>query len=350
MRALSVVLAGAVLATGCVSNSYRISQPELVRLSHLPPEQKSADVRVDQEIGGETTEDAPHAEADSQIIIIPDIEVDAGGHRRARNWGGRVHGSGNVPAPHHVSSGGGTHLGGSGGSGGDGKAEAIVFLVVAAVALVAVAAVEASRFDGEVALHPMHPLHVMGRDGNELVIPFAWLDEQTANWADHAVVKDNEGPWHVIRRAPLERKWTYAMFVGEGSFTSADGSKDVGTATTVQLGVFPEQHIGVVASVFLGWRNNLENATLFESRFMGELQYLPLDAGKIHGGLYGGVGEAYRAEDGVGPDQEQSGLALSGGAMLQLELHTRIALTARFGLAKAHGEAMQDLLVGLSVY
>jgi hypothetical protein len=36
--------------------------------------------------------------------------------------------------------------------------------------------------------------------------------------------------------------------------------------------------------------------------------------------------------------------------MLQLELHTRIALTARAGVVGAHGERQTDLLFGLSVY
>ena len=36
--------------------------------------------------------------------------------------------------------------------------------------------------------------------------------------------------------------------------------------------------------------------------------------------------------------------------MIQLDVNTRIALTARFGLTRAHEERMTDALVGLSVY
>jgi hypothetical protein len=36
--------------------------------------------------------------------------------------------------------------------------------------------------------------------------------------------------------------------------------------------------------------------------------------------------------------------------MMQVELHTRIALTARFGVDNAHGETAQDALFGVSVY
>jgi hypothetical protein len=36
--------------------------------------------------------------------------------------------------------------------------------------------------------------------------------------------------------------------------------------------------------------------------------------------------------------------------MFQLDVHTRIALTARLGLAKAHEERTRDALFGISVY
>jgi hypothetical protein len=36
--------------------------------------------------------------------------------------------------------------------------------------------------------------------------------------------------------------------------------------------------------------------------------------------------------------------------MLQLDVNTRIALTGRVGLARAHGEEMRDVLIGISVY
>jgi hypothetical protein len=36
--------------------------------------------------------------------------------------------------------------------------------------------------------------------------------------------------------------------------------------------------------------------------------------------------------------------------MLQLDVNTRIALTGRFGVARAHDERMHDMLIGISVY
>ena len=46
----------------------------------------------------------------------------------------------------------------------------------------------------------------------------------------------------------------------------------------------------------------------------------------------------------------ESTLALTGGAMFQLDINTRVALTARLGLALAHGEQMHDAIIGISVY
>jgi len=188
------------------------------------------------------------------------------------------------------------------------------------------------------------------KDGQQAIVPLAWLDPETAAFADHAVVRPNEGPWREVSRAPLERHWTYGMYFGQGSYASAvDNKTGFGFATEIQGGYFPEQHYGLVANAFLGWRDSPTGGTLFESRFLAEVQALPLDVGPLHMGVYGGVGEAYRAED-VVQDNGKSSLALTGGAMFQLELHTRLALTARLGEAYAHGENMQDILLGLSVY
>nr|HEX4317273.1 hypothetical protein [Kofleriaceae bacterium] len=343
MRALSMVLAAAVLAGGCVSESYKISHGELVRMSQLPPDQRTQAVRVDQEPGnGEDVGTAERVDDGTQIILVPsvDIEVDGGGHRHL----------GGAPVG-HVGHGGGVGGVHAPAAGSDDKAAAIVYVALAVVALVAVVAVEASRFDGLVRLHPMHPLHLVADNGDVVTVPAAWLDRDMAAWADHAVVRSAEGPWHPIATAPLERGWTYGVFLGEGTYVSADGSKGTGFAATIQLGYFVTQHVGIVGSGFLGWRTNLEDKTLFEGRFMGEVQVLPLDAGIFHAGVYGAIGEAIRSEDGVmTADTDKSTLALGGGAMMQLELHTRVALTARFGVANAHGETAQDVLVGLAVY
>ena len=351
MRSLAFFLA---LAVGCTTTNYKIPATELQRLAQVPPEQRGQHVRVIQQLGDDELGPTYPVEQQTQIVIFPQVNV-YGPYERRRyyNYGGGGGGGGNMGGgvAVHRGTGGGGHSGGhSGGSGGDGKAYAIAVLVVAATALVVAAAVEGSRFDGYANIHPMMPVHLFGRDGGYTVLPLAWIDPQTAMWADHAIVRENEGPWQPLERAPLDRAGlTYAMFGGLGSYKSADGSVKNGTATTIQLGVFPEQHVGVLGSIFFGWRDNAVNETLFESRYTLEVQGYPIVAGPLHLGLYGGGGAAYRWEDGLAGGNAGS-LALIGGAMFQLDFNTRLALTARLGQTYAHSERMSDLMLGLAVY
>ena len=338
MRIATVLLAASLISGGCGSYSYRISGAELQRLATLPPPLRGKAVRVDQEI---TNTEMPAAQRvdDGTVIIEPDINV------ISVNGGGG--GGGTI-----VRSGGGGFSPKFGGGGGDGKGEAIAILVLAAVALIAVAAVEGARWDGTAQIHPMMPVHLFGRDGGYSVMPLAWIDPRTAQWADHAIISEREGPFRTLDRAPLERTGlTYSMYGGRASMRSVWGDLANGTAFTIQGGVFVTQEIGVQASIFFGWRDNREGYTMFESRYTLELDYLPVVAGPLSAGGYVGGGAAYRFEgsDRLPGGNSGSGVGL-GGAMFQLDLHTRIALTARFGISEAHGEHSTDAMLGLSVY
>jgi hypothetical protein len=340
---VAVVVAALLLFSGCAANSYRIPSGDLQRLAATPPEARGQRVRVIQELGGTDVPAAQPVEESTQIVIVPQITVTSGDRSRYHGGGGGGWGS-------RIAKSGGKSGGGGGGSGSDGKAAAVVFLAVAAVALFVIAGVEGSRFDGWAQLHPMHPVHLIGKDGGYTVVPLAWIDPATAAWADKAIVRPTEGPWRPLERAPLHRTGpTYSMYGGMGSLRSAYGDLGVGPAFTVQAGYFPTQQVGILGSIFLGWRENRQADTLFESRYTLELQVLPVAAGRLHAGLYGGFGAAYRFEDGV-PGGDNGTRALTGGGMFQLDVNTRIALTARFGLASAHEEAMKDVLFGLSVY
>lgn len=338
MRALAVVLAGSLIASGCAANSYRIPPDELARLTRVPPEARGQRVRVIQEVVASDVPAAPPIGAETRVVIAPQFDIAVG-------VGGRSHRRGGL---------GGVNIGGAGN---DGKAAAIAFLVLAATAMVTAAVIEGSRFDGYAQLHPMHPVHLIGKDGGYTVVPLAWLDPGAVAWADTAVVRPGEGPWLELERAPLSRQGlAYGMYGGTGSLKSAAGDLALGPAWTVQLGYFPTQELGVFASVFFGWRNNQFDATLFETRYTAELQFLPIQLGILHAGIYGGAGVAYRFEDAVGLSGNkivagnEASPALVGGAMFQLEIHTRIALTARLGIAQAHGEQAHDAIFGLSVY
>ncbi|HEY1552279.1 MAG TPA: hypothetical protein VGG28_30840 [Kofleriaceae bacterium] len=352
MRFLAGVLA-ASLVCGCSTTTYRISGAELQRLAQVPPAQRGDRVRVTQQLSDAELGPREEVTPDTQIVLLPPLFVD--NHRRREGWGAGAN-FGNGPnvggGPHgaavHGGGGGGFH--GLSGGGGDGKAMAIAVLIVALVAIVAVGAVEGSRYEGDVKLHPMHPLWLFGRDGTTAHMPLAYLDPDSAAFSRYAYVRSDEGPWTPLGRAPLDRQgFTYAVLFGTGSFASADGSKKLGTATTIQLGYYITQQLGIVASTYFGWRDNNEAQTLFESRYTLEAQGYPVAVGPLHLGLFGGGGGAYRFEDGV-PNGDSGGWAVMGGALGQLDINTRLAITARLGQTYAHGERMTDALIGLSVY
>lgn len=333
------MVVGSLLASGCGVRSYQIPKAELVRLAHTAPEVRGARVRVVQEVLETDVPPVAPVTPETQVVVGPNIWIDGpiGGPRGAG----------------HVGGGGGGHIGGSGG---DGKGEAIAIIVIAVTAVIVAAIVEGSRFDGFAQLHPMQPIHLI--HGNQVVaLPLAAIDDQALAWADTAIVKSGEGPFAELERAPLDRQGlTYGVYGGVGSLQSRLGDKALGPAWTIQLGYFPTQQLGILGDVFFGWRDNRLDATVFETRAGLELQYLPMQLGLLHAGLYGGLGYAWRFEDAVKlygrevvPSNDHTP-ALDGGAMLQLDINTRVALTARLGLSYAHGEQMSNLLFGLSVY
>ncbi len=343
---LTAVLVAATLFGACATNSYRIPPKELERLAQTAPETRGQKVHVVQEIGsGTQVNNTERVGSDTQIIFIPQINI---GTSPRYQRGSGVGGGGGIK--------GGGIKGGGGGS--DGKAAAIAVIVIAAVALFAVAGVEGGRYDGYAQLHPMHPVHLIGKDGSYTVMPLAWIDPAAAAWTDKAIIRSQDGPWNPLGRAPLDREGpTYGMYAGTGTLRSADGSNGAGPAFTIQGGYFFNQQIGILADIMFAWRQNTENRTLFESRYMLELQALPLQLGPLHGGGYVAAGLAYRAEDNVMLRKGNNGSeAYSAGAMLQLDINTRIGLTARAGFTKAHEangfdtDRMTDLIFGLAVY
>ena len=346
MRVVALGMAALLVGTGCAANSYQIPNSELQRLSQLPPEQRSQRVLVSQEITASDVGQAQPVSEQTEVVWVPEIRI--GG---TYSGGGYRGGSG-------VSTG--THTGGGlpklSGGGSDGKAAAVAVIILAAVALVAVAGVEGSRFDGWVRLHPMHPVHLIGKDGSQAVMPLAWIDPQAAAFTEKAIVRPNEGPWYELDRKPLTRGGTYGVYGGYGSSRSVYGDVNAGPSFVIQGGYFPVQQIGILATIEFMWRDNRYNGTLFESRYLAEVQALPLVVGPLHAGVYGGYGLAYRWEDtpiGTVTNQgngNDGSTAMTGGGMLQIDLHTRIALTARMGVVQSHGDHQTDAVVGISVY
>jgi hypothetical protein len=332
---------GLTMMTGaCLQSTHSIPRGELMRLAQTDPAARGEHVRVIQDLAGEQPPSATPVTSETQIIIVPDLEIHVGGRAHAR-------------PPAHLSSGGQHHHGGGGlghANVGGGRADAAAaVLVVAAIAGVALTVTEGIRYDGWVRLHPMQPVHLWG-PGGYTVMPLAAIDPGTAAWAERAVVRPSEGPWQPLGRAPFDRHgFTYSVLVGAGQVASGDGSLDVGTSGRVQFGYFPSHAIGVQLDWGFAYRDNAVARTIFDSRLGLEATVAPLDLGPFHGGVFGGVALADRFEDGV-PDGRDDGIALSGGALLQLSLTTRLALTARLGVSSAYGDLTRDVLGGLSIY
>ncbi|HEY0255227.1 MAG TPA: hypothetical protein VGC41_27050 [Kofleriaceae bacterium] len=341
------------LAMACGTTTYKIPATELERLARLPPDQRGQNVRVVQQLSDADLGAPAPVGTETQIVIFPDVYV-VDDHRRygGNGWGPNAA----PPSPSHpvTTSGGGVNVASSSGHGGstggsDGKAEAIAIIVIAATALVVAAAIEGSREDGYAAIHPMTPLYLTGLDGSRVVMPLAALDGQSAAFSRYGYIRSTETPWHWNGRAPLDRQgFTYSLFGGAGTFQSNDGTKSTGTATTIQFGYFFDQNIGINYSTFFGWRGDKVGQTLFEARYTLELDAYLAHAGPLHFGLYGGGGGASRWEDGV--NGNDSSIALIGGAQLQLDFNTRLALTARLGQTYGHDERMTDAMIGLAVY
>jgi hypothetical protein len=165
-------------------------------------------------------------------------------------------------------------------------------------------------------------------------------------------VREEEGPWNRLGRAPLDRVgFTYSLLLGTGEVPAFDDVKRPGFLSHIQLGFFPLQQLGLLLDIGLGWRTDRDYSDVFHSRYSFEVQGLPLDLGRIHLGVYGQVGTAYRFEDfpdGTGTDRAT--YLLGGGLLAQLELTTRLAITVRGGADLFGGTHGGELTAGLSIY
>jgi hypothetical protein len=314
------------LTTGCLSTVHRIPADELQRLALTPPEQRGARVRVVQGFAGEDQPPrAPEVQSSTTIVVVGGVHSDSG-YRGGYDSGGRPHNLGKLKAEDNR-----------------------VWLIAAAVAGLVLASSEGARYDGWVELHPMHPIHLYGPYGEHAWVPLAQLDAETAGWAQKAFVRPEEGPWRRLGRAPLDRVgWSYSILLGTSEIPGQDDSEKRGVLGHIQIGAFPQQSLGLLLDIGLGWGQDDVGASIADTRWAFELQALPVAAGILHGGLFGQAGLGQQLSDGRAADDLD--LFVGGGALLQLELTTRLALTARAGVTQIYGATVSDLSVGLSIY
>ena len=317
------ILAILITSPACLSKSHVIPQGELQKLAQTDPQVRGQRVRVLQSFAGQSEPPpAPRVDNGPNVGVVV---VD--------------------PTPGPVARS--TLRGGSAKSA---KENAKAWLVIAAAVAVGAALTEGARYDGWVELHPMHPVHLFGWDGRYQWVPLAQLTPELAASAHKAVVRDGEGPWKPLGRAPLNRRgWTYSVLMGSSETPMIDEPGLRGFAAHVQLGRFVTPQMGVLLDFGVGWADNEFGDTVYDSRNSLELQFLPFSASIIHAGLFGQIGMGYRLDDRY-HGSDRRGFLLGGGVIGQLELTTRLAITARAAQTMAYGSRTTDVTFGLSIY
>jgi hypothetical protein len=336
-----------MLSAGCLGNTYRIPHRSLMELSQTPPEARGQKVRVVQSFAG--SDDPPAAgrvDSGTTVVVVGGVDVHDHDHHHGGGGGGGVGGGGGGSSAHPNTNAPSAKA----------AAEDSRFWIILAIAAgIGLAATEGARFDGWAQLHPMHPVHLWGPYGEYRVVPLAQITPEVAAWSTRAVVRESEGPFLRLDRAPLDRVgWTYNIFLGSAVIPSVSGAEDAGFMGHIGFGLWPAQQVGLLVDVGLGWRNNELENVVFDGRYSLELDVMPVQAGKLSFGGYGQIGFATRVEDGNpvtgGPNGDAGSRLFGAGLQGQVEITTRLALTGRAGMSWIHDERVPEFMLGLSVY
>ncbi len=357
---LALVVGIGLVASGCVRRGHVIPKRDLQELARIEPNERGKRVRVIQNmIFSKELPPASNDPGDSGAVDIH-VGVSVGPRGRVRRPRParrtprvRTHKPGSRGGG---SKGGGSKGGGSsggGGGGGNGKAMAVVAVIVVVSAgfiAAALAASEGMRFDGWAAVDPDHPIHLYGRDGGHLELPLSELTPELATWTRKAMVREGDGGWRRLERAPLNRRgWNYSLLFGSAEVPVENNENGRGYAAHIQLGHFFTKHVGLLADLGLGWTRNLENEYMTDMRLGAELQVLPFSGGRFHAGGFGQIGHGWRFDD-TPAGLEKDARLLSGGALMQIELTTRMALTVRAAATQIFDTWTSDFTAGIAIY
>ena len=346
------------LAVGCTSNEYVIPHEELARLAATPPPERGARVRVVQDLGERRSEPVPLTTDDDAVDVQVDLSDDQRPSRRGSgsiNGGG---GGGRSTSGGHIGGGGGRgtsggHIGGGGGGNGDAVLVAII-VVVAVVVAIGLVSSEGVRFDGHVAMSPEQPVHLRAADGQQTTIPVADLSPGWVAGTVEAKVMDDEGfGLRRLDRLPLDRRGaTFKLDSGTIAFDFA-GVTLAGPAMNIQTGYFFTRKLGLLVN--LGLAGGAATGGLVPRHALGlELQAFPLAWGRVHLGAFGNGGMAI-TEVLVGSTPTYvNGPSVGGGALAELDLTSRLALTLRAGGSLARLDQIWtpagQLTAGVAVY
>jgi len=306
-------------STGCLSQSYEISAPELQRLVGLDPEERGDHVRVTQQtaFGNDTSGMSTELDAADWALLIAsgtshDLDLDDSD-------------SGDD-------------------EGDDGSAETALAVAVAAVAVTATAALtvgvtEGVRFDGWVQAPVQHPVLLVDAWGERRWARLETLTFDQVRGVDRAVLPDFADDLRRLERHPLDRAgFVYQLELGAEP-AAFDGAS-LAFAARGALGFMPDQHYGFLFGAAFASASAEDppqrptSATLgVDHRVFLQAEAWPLSAGAWHLGPYAELGYAWaRADDPLGT-RAADGWMLAFGAALQLEWTTRLAMTLRAGAA-----------------
>jgi hypothetical protein len=230
----------------------------------------------------------------------------------------------------------------------------VVIVVVAAVVAIGLVSSEGVRFDGYVAMSPDQPVHLRDASGQQTTISVGELSSGWVEGTVEAKVMDDEG-FGILRleRAPLDRRGgTFKLDSGTIAFDVA-GVAAVGPAMNVQAGYFFTRRIGLLANLGLGGVGVPQG--LVPRHAVGlELQAFPLALGPVHLGLFGNGGMALTKVLVGSTPSYVSGPSVGGGALAELDLTSRLALTLRAGADLAKLDQVWTpaglLTAGVAVY
>lgn len=241
----------------------------------------------------------------------------------------------------------------SGGGANDLVSAAVVVTAVATAAAAGLTATEGLRYDGYVRMGEGQPLHLRYANGERRAIPLAGLTPEDARAADGALVMDDEGyGLDRLGRAPLDRRgFAFKLDLGLSQNTLAHYTV-LGLSSRLQLGYFLARRFGLLVCLDLSRGEDVDQHPYARHSLGLEAQIFPLSLGAMHVGLHGRAGAAILADASL----DRSGVpAWGGGAILEFELTTRLAITLRGDVTyvrRAPGDwsPAATATIGLAVY
>jgi len=230
-------------------------------------------------------------------------------------------------------------------------------VLLAVAVTVSLAVTEVHRFDGWASVDPNHPIHLRYDDGTAAAAWLSRLRPGDLSGLERAYLLHDEGNGlTLIRRAPLYRRGgSWKLELGMSNVAIGDSSLGSGLAARMHLGLFANDLIGMgLVLKYEGGEH--KGGDYFNMHYGLDLHLMPLRVGPVHAGVFGGAGLGYTVAGGGSlSDFEDHTVGYEAGGVVEFELSTRLALSAKVGTSwyhRAGGLENSGLFVlgGLSIY